>query len=91
MLDFRLLRHFCAIVEKRQIKRAAQRLNITQPTLSLSIKELEENTGFSLINRAGGKWQVTEQERQVYEEGQKILTLLESLNEKIRNPHMSKK
>ena len=88
MLDFRLLRHFCAIVTEGQISRAAQSLHISQPTLSLSLKELEEEIGLPLINRAAGKFQVTEQGRLFYQEARRILTQLEDLSEKIRSPYV---
>lgn len=87
MLDFRLLRHFCAIVTEGQISRAAQTLHISQPTLSLSLKELEEQVGMPLINRSGGKWQVTEHGQLFYQEAQRILAQVEELGKKLRNPY----
>lgn len=88
MLDFRQLRHFCAIVTEGQISRAAQTLHISQPTLSLSLKELEDQLGYTLINRSGGKWQVTEQGQMFYQEARRILAQLDELGEKMRNPFM---
>lgn len=87
MLDFRLLRHFCAIVAEGQISRAAQTLHISQPTLSLSLKELEEKLGLPLINRSGGKWQVTEHGQLFYQEARRLLAQLDELGEKMRNPY----
>lgn len=57
MLDFRRLLYFCTIVEQGQISRAAKYLHITQPSLSLSLKELEDELGITLIYRekANGK------------------------------------
>lgn len=87
MLDFRLLRHFCAIVTEGQISRAAHTLHISQPTLSLSLKELEEQVGFPLIKRNGGKWQVTEHGQLFFQEASRILAQVEELGEKLRNPY----
>ena len=86
MLDFRRLLYFCTIVEQGQISRAAKALHISQPTLSLSLKELEDELGLTLIHREGGKWHVTERGQSFYLEAQRILTQLDDLSQSIRNP-----
>ena len=57
-MDLKDMLYFCTIVEEGQISKAAKRLNISQPPLSLRLKELEEEVGCSLISRANGKWKV---------------------------------
>lgn len=86
MLDFRRLLYFCTIVEQGQISRAARILHISQPSLSQSLKELEEELGLTLIHREGGKWQVTERGQAFYVEAQRILTQVDDLAQNIRNP-----
>lgn len=86
MLDFRRLLYFCTIVEQGQISRAANFLHITQPSLSLSLKELEDELGITLIYREKGKWQVTEQGQSFYIEAQRILTQLDDLQQNVQNP-----
>ena len=86
MLDFRRLLYFCTIVEQGQISRAAKSLHISQPTLSQSLKELEDELGLTLIHREGGKWQVTERGQAFYTEAQRILTQVDDLAQNIRNP-----
>lgn len=86
MLDFRRLLYFCTIVEQGQISRAAKKLNISQPTLSLSLKELEEELGVELIHREGGKLYVTKRGQSFYNEAQRILSQLDDLSQNIRNP-----
>ena len=83
MLDFRRLLYFCTIVEQGQISRAAKYLHITQPSLSLSLKELEDELGITLIYREKGKWQITEQGQSFYIEAQRILTQLDDLQQNI--------
>ena len=40
-MDLKRLEYFCAIVEKGQISKAAEALHISQPPLSMRLKELE--------------------------------------------------
>jgi len=49
--DLRLLRSFAAVAAENSVTRAAQRLNLTQPTVSGQIKELEQEIGFPLFHR----------------------------------------
>lgn len=52
MLDPRLLRAFVAIVDARGFTLAAQRLAMTQSTISQQLARLEEQLGTALIDRA---------------------------------------
>lgn len=47
----RLLRHFLAVVEKRNITSAANSLHISQPALTRSIRRLEKSIGADLFER----------------------------------------
>jgi DNA-binding transcriptional LysR family regulator len=50
-VDLRLLKQAMALVENGSFSRAADALGVSQPTLSRSIKELEERVGLALFNR----------------------------------------
>ena len=86
MQDFRRLLYFCTIVDQGQISRPARILHISQPTLSQSLKDLEDELGLTLIHREGGKWQVPERGQAFYLEAQRILTQVDDLAQNIRNP-----
>jgi len=51
-LEFRHMKSFVAVVEERSFVKAAERLGITQPSLSLQMKKLEDGCGLTLLNRS---------------------------------------
>ncbi|MBK9703489.1 MAG: LysR family transcriptional regulator [Betaproteobacteria bacterium] len=51
-IELRLLRHAIALGKHRNFARAAEALNLTQPTLSRSIATLEEALGVVLFDRS---------------------------------------
>ena len=47
------LRYFLELAEKRQYTKAARQLNITQPSLSYAISQLENELGVKLFEKDG--------------------------------------
>ena len=54
-MEFRLLQYFLAIAREETILKAAESLNVTQPTLSRQMKELEDHLGKQLLIRGNRK------------------------------------
>lgn len=50
-MEIRVLRYFLAIAKEGNITKAAERLHITQPTLSRQIMDLERELGIQLLSR----------------------------------------
>jgi DNA-binding transcriptional LysR family regulator len=54
MIELRQLRQFIAVAEELSFRRAADRLHMAQPPLTVTIKQIEEAVGTLLIERTNG-------------------------------------
>ncbi|AUH50948.1 LysR family transcriptional regulator [Chromobacterium sp. ATCC 53434] len=78
-MDIRQLKAFVAVFEERSITLAAQRLFVTQPTLSVTIRQLEETLGATLFERLPRGVAVSEDARLLYPQARRLLTQAEAL------------
>lgn len=67
-LDWNLLRTFIVIVQERNLTKAANRLLLTQPAITASLKKLESQMGVRLIDRGGRAFSVTGEGKALYAE-----------------------
>jgi DNA-binding transcriptional LysR family regulator len=82
-MDTRQLTAFCAVVELRSFSRAAERLGVTQPAVSLQIRSLEERLGQQLLDRSGRRVEPTEAGQRLYRGAQRMLALEQQLIEEV--------
>lgn len=75
----RHLRFFVCLAEEQHFGRAAEKSNITQPTLSQAIRKLEEDLNATLIVRSHRFTALTSEGQKVLEWGRQILADYDSL------------
>jgi DNA-binding transcriptional LysR family regulator len=74
-MDILQLEHFMAVVEEKSFSRAAERVFRTQPTISQSIKKLEDEVGAPLFARDMQEIVLTEAGRLLLDYARRILHL----------------
>jgi DNA-binding transcriptional LysR family regulator len=89
MLDFELLRAFVAVAECGGFHRAAERLNLTQSTVSQQIKRLELETQCSLFRRTTRSVALTDDGEMLLGEARRLLQLEEAARQRLGAPRLS--
>jgi DNA-binding transcriptional LysR family regulator len=77
MIDLRHLRYLIAVAEELNFTRAAQRLHMTQPPLSLAIRQLEQEVGAELFARSSREVRLTPAGQMMVEGARRALDGLE--------------
>ena len=67
-MELRHLKYFTCLYEEGSVTRAAQRLNIVQPALSMQIARLEEELGQTLFERSS-KGKPTHSRPSIFKDG----------------------
>lgn len=80
-MDLKLLEIFCCVCEEGNFSRAADRLGLSQPTISEHIKSLETYFGTPLFNRLGRTIHPTGAGEVLYARGRAIVDLKQSVVE----------
>jgi DNA-binding transcriptional LysR family regulator len=78
-MDTRQLAAFCEVVDRKSFSRAAERLGVTQPAVSLQVRSLEKRLGTKLLDRSGRRVEATEAGLRLYRAAQRMLSVEEQL------------
>ncbi|VDR30363.1 Ben and cat operon transcriptional regulator [Raoultella terrigena] len=65
-MDIRTLRYFVEVVRQQSFTRAAEKLFVTQPTISKMLKNLEDELNCTLLIRDGRRLLLTDTGRVVF-------------------------
>jgi DNA-binding transcriptional LysR family regulator len=79
-ITLRQLRIFEAVARHSSVSRAASELHLTQPAVSMQIKQLEEQIGLPLIDQIGKRLFLTEAGLELRGHAQKIAASMTNLN-----------
>ena len=79
-MDIRHLQYFMEVARLQSFTKAAETLFITQPTISKTIRHLEEELGVTLFDRSNKKVELTDAGNIIYEQAQPIVKAFQSLS-----------
>ena len=80
-----LLKVFLRVVNERGISKAAAALNVSQPSVSMQIRQLETTFGVKLLDRLGQEIHPTQAGMMLREYATKILDLVDHLHADMAN------
>jgi DNA-binding transcriptional LysR family regulator len=83
-VETRQLQHFLAIADAGTFTAAAERLHLSQPGLSASIRSLEESLETRLFDRTRRRVELTDAGRELYSGARRALATLDALESQMR-------
>ena len=85
-LNFHHLRYFWMVAREGSVRRAAERLHVSQPTVSAQVRSLEEALGAKLFRKSGRGLVVTEAGERARRYADEIFGLGDQLQASLRSP-----
>lgn len=85
-ITLRQLRYFLALAQEAHFTRAAERIHVTQPALSMQIRALEDTIGARLVERTPAGIVLTPQGRALEDHARRVLTAVSGLEQGMRQP-----
>jgi len=85
MITLKQLRYLAALAEQRHFGRAAEACAVTQPALSMQIRDLEKDLGVDLVERRPGEVILTEVGGEVVRRAERVLAAARDLTEFARH------
>lgn len=83
-MDIRSLRYFVKVIQHNGFSRAAERLFVTQPAISRSIKKLEDELGYTLLIRESEGVRLTDEGQILLVHAKQILAQFNSMEQALK-------
>lgn len=83
-LTLRQLKVFEAVARHSSFSRAAEELHLSQPAVSMQVKQLEENVGMPLLEQQGKRIFLTEAGREVYDLSRRVSNQIDQTAESLQ-------
>ena len=83
-MDIKQLTYFMAVAQAGSFSQAAEHLGISQPALSISVKNLEEELGVKLLYAFGRRQMLTDEGRRLLEGAQQLMDVYQKTVEDVR-------
>lgn len=87
MPSLQQLRYLVAVADHLHFRRAAEACNVTQPTLSAQVKDLESRLGVTLVERGRAKVIMTPTGKDIAERGRRILREVSEIHTIAKSRH----
>ena len=87
-MDFRKLIYFEAVCREKSFTKAAQRLHITQPSVTMAVRDLEHDLNVCLIDRRRGELTPTPEGEYILQKARHLIQELEQTGwcpDRVRN------
>ena len=88
-MDIRVLKYFLAVAREQSFSTAAERLFLSQPTLSRQLKELEDELGKTLLVRSNKGVTLTEEGIILRKRAEEIVDLMDKTEQEVRQSNDS--
>ena len=85
-MENRVLRYFVEMANEKNMSRAAEKLHVTQPTMSRQLKELEDELGVKLFQRTNYAIRLTDEGEIFLRRAKDILSLVDKTKAEFRQP-----
>ena len=84
-MEFRVLKYFLTVAQEENISAAAERLHVTQPTLSRQLMDLETELGKTLFTRGNRRISLTEEGMILRKRAEEIINLVDKTEAEIKD------
>ncbi len=90
-MNIQQLRYVVAIANSGTFREAAEKMYVSQPSLSISVRELEKELGFKIFRRTSSGTFLTRRGMEFYEKAQELVKGFDVFQNQYANPEEEKK